>query len=121
MKLTLTRCAASPTETRGALFIGGEYVAPTIEPPALGEHPCIPAGSYMVVVTKSPRFGKPLPLLLGVKGRSGIRIHGGSRPEHTQGCICVPLAKMPAVMNKICSAINRNEDVSIHISNCGDN
>ena len=49
----------------------------------------IPEGSYSVVVTKSGRFRAWLPLLLGVSGFSGIRIHAGNEPSHTQGCILV--------------------------------
>lgn len=120
MNLYVKRSAASTKETRGAFFIGTEYIAPTIEPSPTAAHPSIPAGVYSVIVTMSPRFGKPLPLLLGVKGRSGIRIHGGTRAEHTQGCICIPLNKMPYVQNAITKAINNHEEVRIHITDpCG--
>ena len=49
----------------------------------------IPAGTYEVRITQSPRFHKPLPLLMNVPGRTGIRIHTGTKPEHSQGCILV--------------------------------
>ena len=42
---------------------------------------------YRVVMTWSPRFKRVLPLVCGVAGRSGIRFHQGSRPEHSHGCI----------------------------------
>ena len=49
----------------------------------------IPALIYKVQVTQSPRFKRPLPILIHVPGRSGIRFHRGSRPEHSKGCILV--------------------------------
>ena len=52
----------------------------------------IPALCYQVAVTHSPRFGRLLPILRQVPGRTGIRFHRGTRPEHSQGCILVSAA-----------------------------
>ena len=49
----------------------------------------IPAGFYRLRLTYSPRFKELLPILDGVLGRSGIRIHAGNTIEHTTGCILV--------------------------------
>ena len=49
----------------------------------------VPALIYRVAVTQSPRFKRPLPILLQVPGRSGIRFHRGTQPEHSKGCILV--------------------------------
>ena len=49
----------------------------------------IPALIYRVQVTQSPRFRRLLPVLTQVPGRSGIRFHRGSRPEHSKGCILI--------------------------------
>ena len=49
----------------------------------------IPEGRYPLVMTKSIRFKKWLPLLLGVPGFSGVRIHAGNTAKDTQGCILV--------------------------------
>ena len=90
MELTLKRIAYRPSYTIGHLYAGHRRVCDTLEPTAdtrRTRHPCIPAGRYPLVMTKSPRFGRWLPLLLGVPGRNGIRIHAGNTPRDTQGCI----------------------------------
>ena len=52
----------------------------------------IPALIYRVTVTQSPKFRRLLPLLNQVPGRSGIRVHRGTKPEHSLGCILVSAA-----------------------------
>ena len=52
----------------------------------------IPALVYKVQVTQSPKFRRLLPILCQVPGRSGIRFHRGTRPEHSKGCIIVSAA-----------------------------
>lgn len=47
----------------------------------------IPYGRYEVVVSFSNHFQKMLPLLVGVKGFAGVRMHSGNRPEDTDGCL----------------------------------
>ena len=49
----------------------------------------IPALIYKVSVTQSPKFRRLLPVLEQVPGRTGIRVHRGSKPEHSKGCILV--------------------------------
>ena len=49
----------------------------------------IPKGKYPVSTTFSPKFKCNLPLLSNVKNRSGIRVHRGTKPEHSRGCILV--------------------------------
>lgn len=49
----------------------------------------VPALIYKVAVTMSPKFQRLLPILEQVPGRSGIRFHRGSRPEHSKGCILI--------------------------------
>ena len=47
----------------------------------------IPAGTYPLKRTYSYKFKKLLPILEDVPDREGIRIHRGTKPEHSQGCI----------------------------------
>ena len=54
----------------------------------------IPEGNYKVERTWSPKFKKFLPELIDVPDRSGIRIHRGSLPEHSRGCILLDMAGM---------------------------
>ena len=49
----------------------------------------VPALVYKVQVTQSPKFRRLLPCLVQVPGRSGIRVHRGTLPEHSKGCILV--------------------------------
>ena len=52
----------------------------------------IPAGSYPLKRTWSPRFKKELPLIDEVPDREGIRIHMGPKPEHSTGCVLTDFA-----------------------------
>ena len=52
----------------------------------------VPALIYRVAVTNSPKFKRPLPILQQVPGRTGIRFHRGTKPEHSKGCILVSAA-----------------------------
>ena len=61
------------------------YICETLE----NAEVMIPALVYRVNVTMSPKFGRLLPILQQVPGRSGIRVHCGSRPKHSKGCILV--------------------------------
>ena len=116
MELILKRIAKKDSYTIGKLYIGEEYLCDTLEPTwrnLLGiklppemeslhlgrssdvkarKEPgktAIPEGRYPLVITKSVRFKKWLPLLLGVPGFSGVRIHAGNTAKDTQGCILV--------------------------------
>ena len=99
MKLTLTRIAKRPDYTIGRLTDEkGERICDTLEPTwrdykggelKVPKKSAVPEGTYRVVVTKSPRFGRYLPLLVGVPGFEGIRIHSGNTVKDTEGCILV--------------------------------
>lgn len=93
MLLTLIRTDATPSETLGKLYIDRKPYCDTLEPPTVpnSQHPkgCIPQGWYRLSVTKSPKFGRLLPIIHMVPGFEGIRIHAGNNRDHTAGCILV--------------------------------
>lgn len=66
-----------------------EYLTP-IAPTLENTDYLIPALIYKVQVTHSPKFGKLMPILCQVPNRTGIRIHRGTKPEHSKGCILIP-------------------------------
>ena len=75
----------------GQLYVDGEYFCDTLE----NTDYAIPTGFYRLRVTMSPRFKIFLPILDGVIGRTGIRIHAGNTIDHTEGCILVGEADLP--------------------------
>ena len=99
MKLILTRIARKAEYTIGRLEDeNGKRICDTLEPTwrdykggemKIPKKSAIPEGSYRVVVTKSQRFRKYLPLLVGVPGFEGVRIHAGNTSRDTEGCILV--------------------------------
>ena len=99
MKLILTRHARRADYTIGRLEDeNGKKICDTLEPiwrnydggeMKIPRKSAIPEGSYRVVVTKSRRFQKYLPLLVGVPGFEGVRIHAGNTSRDTEGCILV--------------------------------
>ena len=97
--LTLTRIAKRADYTIGRLEDeNGVKICDTLEPIhrdyqggelKVPRKSAVPEGTYQVVVTKSKKFGKYLPLLVGVPGFEGIRIHSGNTVNDTEGCILV--------------------------------
>ena len=99
MKLILIIHARRADYTIGRLEDeNGKKICDTLEPTwrdyrggelKIPKKSAIPEGSYRVVVTKSQRFRKYLPLLVGVPGFEGVRIHSGNTNNDTEGCILV--------------------------------
>ena len=112
-KLTLKRIAKKADYTIGRLEDEtGNRICDTLEPTwrdykggelKVPKKSAVPEGTYPVVITKSKKFGKYLPLLVGVPGFEGIRIHSGNTNKDTEGCILVGqnLEKGKVLMSRI--------------------
>ena len=77
----------------------------------------IPAGTYPLNRTWSPKFKKLLPIIEEVPEREGIRIHTGTKPEHSTGCVLVsPMAAANLnIMFNYIKKYNEDEKVQIEI------
>ena len=65
-------------------FLNGQtQIYPTLE----NKDFLIPEGTYPLKMTWSPKFKRNMPEICDVPEREGIRIHRGSRPEHSEGCV----------------------------------
>lgn len=132
MKLTLHRLWPDAACTIGRLSVDGAPECYTLEdvvragPKVFGQT-AIPAGTYGVIVTHSPHFGRDLPLLVNVPGFEGVRIHPGNTAADTEGCILVGMDRaadsigrsrlaFDALFPKIVAALARGELVSIEVA-----
>ena len=77
----------------------------------------IPALTYHYSVTMSPKFKRLLPVLDQVPGREGIRIHRGTHPKHSKGCILVPPHMEKALTEKLLMEQRSREECRIEICN----
>ena len=68
----------------------------------------VPEGNYLLTLTYSPRFSSKypynkvhnglVPLINGVSGHSGIRIHVGNYISDTQGCLLIGSSVVPGMI-----------------------
>lgn len=134
MRLELVRRWFTEASTIGELSVDGKHQCYILEDrfrlPWEGKVPartCIPCGTYRVVITPSPRFGVEMPLLLDVRGFSGVRIHPGNTPSDTEGCLLPGLERHEdrvlasreayiALYATLAAALAREEPVTITIT-----
>lgn len=105
MRIELVRIAFKNTYTIGKLYVDGKYFSDVLEDVDRGldssmseseilkkkvkGETAIPTGHYVINITYSPKYKRMMPLLLDVKGFSGIRIHSGNTAKDTEGCLIV--------------------------------
>ena len=105
MRIEIVRIAFKNTYTIGKLYVDGKYFSDVLEDKDRGldssmseseilkkkvkGQTAIPTGHYVINITYSPKYKRMIPLLLDVKGFSGIRIHSGNSSKDTEGCLLV--------------------------------
>ena len=138
MELLLIRRYKNDKYTIGDLYIDGVWFSNTLEDTDRGltddmseeqikkikvyGKTAVPKGRYKIEVTYSPKFKRYLPILLNVKGFSGIRVHSGNTAEDTLGCLLVGFNKVKGqvinsrVTSDKLTALLRNTKEEIHIT-----
>lgn len=133
MKLELRRVQKDADVTIGELYVNGVLECYTLEDPVRPDgikipgETAIPFGSYDVTITHSPRFGRPLPLLLDVRNFVGVRIHPGNTVSDTEGCILVGIDKraksigrsrlaFDALFRRLEAAIAANDPITMEVT-----
>ena len=110
--IQMRRISREGKAVRGTIT-GTAHVLPTLENAEF----IIPGGKYELKMTWSPRFKKMMPLVDGVKGRSGIRIHTGTIPEHSKGCILMTPKGVETIKEILTKNAKKDEKTFIRISN----
>ena len=79
----------------------------------------IPALIFPLTVTYSGKFKRLMPLVCNVPGRAGIRIHPGTKPEHSLGCILVPNRKTEYMLrDRLLAEKKAGEEIRIEVIDC---
>lgn len=88
---TLVRYTRTEKAILGTLYLNGAFICYTLENAAKA----IPAGLYSIENSKSPKFGRELPLLFSSKVSSsrGVRIHSGNTYQDSAACVLVGMKR----------------------------
>lgn len=110
----LVRDSFTSGSTAGVLFVDSFPFCNTLEPSVsigkkvkYGKGCCIAPGIYSIDFHYSPKFGKYMLTLCGVRGRSGILIHSGNTSNDTSGCILVGLRENTSVLSNSRSTLDK--------------
>ena len=143
MKIELVRIAFKSTYTIGKLYVDGKYECDVLEDVDRGldssmseseilekkvkGQTAIPTGHYVINITYSPKYKRMMPLLLDVKGFSGIRIHSGNTAKDTEGCLIVGKNKKVGMVlesrdtyKRLFKMMEGQEEITIDITRKGE-
>ena len=112
MLIRLIRNKPHGSAITGRLIIDGTFFCNTLERKGYQILPLC----YHVAVTQSPKFKRLLPIVQNVPNRSGIRIHRGTKPEHSTGCILVPADKEKSLTSLILKAQQDHEEIILEVT-----
>lgn len=106
--IKITRQGFEHDRTHGTISDGNMVYTPTLEDAVrpyglkIPDVTAIPAGIYTLVERYSPAFEQNMLCLVSIGGKHDYRVdngdapffyiylHGGTRPEHSSGCILMP-------------------------------
>ena len=143
MKIELVRIAFKSTYTIGKLYVDDTYFSDVLEDVDRGldssmteseilekkvkGQTAIPTGHYAINITYSPKYKRMMPLLLDVKGFSGIRIHSGNSSKDTEGCLLVGKNKKVGMVlesrdtyQRLFKMMEGQKDITIDITRKGE-
>ena len=117
----LIRLPEDGKAVRGRLYMVSEsrfeeVLTPVCDTIENADH-LIPALIYGIGVTMSPRFKRLLPIVRQVPGRTGIRFHRGSRPEHSKGCILISGSDEQKLTARWLAEQTAHEEIRLEICN----
>ena len=127
MNLALKRLHKTENSTVGELTVNGLFQCYTLEDiereVKIKSETAIPKGTYKVIINRSNRFKRLLPLLIDVPGFEGIRIHSGNSNHDTEGCILVGetrskdfIGKSRKAFNALFEKMKKAESITITIT-----
>jgi hypothetical protein len=95
--------------TRGELLIEGEHACYTLERPWLNNREsvsCIPLGTYGVELAWSEHWGRDIPHVMNVPGRTAIEMHPGNFVYNSIGCILLGKVRQEFTLGRSVAAVD---------------